>query len=98
MGVGRRMPEAKQRALLGHEVAHKVTRDVYCKRGKRCTYTGEHDHRFYKVSDKIHRHIRTNRRAARELESGSGYNPPAGWLRPKRRTVKRRSITGLRRW
>lgn len=112
MGVGRSMPEKKQRALLGHEFGHGLTRDTYCSpkskttkgRGRKrthCTYTGEHDSRFYKVTDRIHRTLRTNRRAARELEVGSGYNPPDDWLKPKRargQARKRRSITGLRRW
>lgn len=107
--IGRGLSEKKQVALLGHELGHKHTRDIHCKRrganarrgdllpNQQCSYRGEHDKRFYRVTKKIHKILGTDPAAARAIEAGSGYSPPDGWMKPPPQPRRPRGIHGLMR-
>lgn len=85
------MPKHLRPALVNHETGHGAAREVYCKPrprrtllralGKRvkCSYRGQHNAQFYKVTQKIHRMNGVGPKAACELEVESGYTPPRSW-------------------
>ncbi len=92
------MPERLKPVLTDHEVSHWATRHIHCgpqsrhskllrrvRAVRKCTYNGEHDARFYRTLEKIHRANGVGPKAAVELELASGYNPPKTWMKAAKR-------------
>jgi hypothetical protein len=90
------MPKRLRPALTDHETGHGATREVYCKPKRRrllrklghavkCSYRGQHNGKFYKVTKKIHQMNGVGPKAACELETSSGYSPPLSWRIAARR-------------
>lgn len=92
--VGHRCDPNLERELLAHELGHWLTRVRHCgeervrvrgklkTRAKTCkAYQGEHNHKFYRVLDRIQKYFKNSRYRAKLLEARAGYRPPRNYLR-----------------
>lgn len=84
LAVRFRRPEVTQ-ALVNHELTHAWQYVVRCggtcsHNRRKCGYVGQHDARFYRHLEELHRSTGVRPSAARVVEEQSGYDyPRARW-------------------